>query len=310
MQALENSTVTPLAEIRDQSANDKRKRLFSILGLVVALGAILGYTYWALVASKHVSTNNAYTAANIAQVTSSTSGTIKAIHVVDTQSVKAGDVLVTLDDTDAQIVLRQAEAAFARAESDLARMQSNYDRRQKLVSSGYLSKEDFSNADSALKDAKATMDAANATLAQAKIDLDRIVIRAPTDGIVAKREVQLGQRISNGTYLLSVIPVSQIYVNANFKEVQLKQLKPGQPVEVRADIYGSDVTFHGRVAGIAGGTGSSFSTIPAQNATGNWIKVVQRVPVRIELDPQELAQHPLQVGLSMNVDIYTGNKHA
>lgn len=309
MQAQENSVVVPLTGV-GESNQQKRKRLFTIFGFVVACCFTVGYAYWQLVASKHISTNNAYTAADIAQVTSSTSGTVKSIQVVDTQAVKAGDVLVTLDDADALLVLKAAEANVAQSDGDLVRTQMNFDRRKKLAVSGYLSVEELNNAESALKTAKANVDLANARLEQAHIDLNRVVIRAPIDGVVAKREVQLGQRISNGAYLLSVIPVSQIYVNANFKEGQLTEVRIGQPVELHADIYGSAVTYRGRVAGIAAGTGSSFATIPAQNATGNWIKVVQRVPVRIELDAENLVRHPLQVGLSMNADINIGKKRA
>ncbi len=302
MQALESPTVAPLVTSND-AAQQKRKRMFKILGIVVAICAITFFLYWLLVASRHVSTNNAYTAADIAQVASATGGTVKTINVVDTQAVKAGDVLVTLDDQDADLVLREAQATVARTQSELKRAQMNYDRRTKLASTGYLSTEELNNAETMLNTATANLQSANVKLEQARIDLDRITIHAPIDGIVAKREVQLGQRIGTGTYLLSIIPVSKIYVNANFKEGQLTKVRIGQPVLIHADIYGSSVTYRGRVAGIAGGTGASFSTIPAQNATGNWIKVVQRVPVRIVLDEDNLQHYPLQVGLSMNVDI-------
>jgi membrane fusion protein (multidrug efflux system) len=121
--------------------------------------------------------------------------------------------------------------------------------------------------------------------------------------VIAKRQVQLGQRVQTGTILMSVVPTLNLHVDANFKEVQLKKVRIGQPVELIADFHGDSVVYHGKVVGIAGGTGSAFAVIPAQNATGNWIKVVQRLPVRIELKPEELKEHPLQVGLSMQVDI-------
>ena len=139
-------------------------------------------------------------------------------------------------------------------------------------------------------------------LDQTKVDLDRTVIKSPIDGTVAKRQVQLGQRVQIGMPLMSVVP-HDVHVDANFKEVQLRKMKIGQLAEVRADVYGSAVVYHGKVVGMAGGTGSAFALIPAQNATGNWIKIVQRLPVRIELDPEELAAHPLEVGLSADVDI-------
>ena len=309
MQAVQQSDIPSLAEVRDSNQNDqqKRKRMFKWLGLVVAVAAVIGYGYWSLVASRHITTDNAYAAADVAQVTSASSGIVKAINVVDTQRVKAGDALVVLDDVDARLALKQAEASFARSEADLQRVKLNYERRQKLAGRGFISAEELSNADSALKVATANFNAATASLDQAHLDLDRAIIRAPIEGVVAKREVELGQRIAVGARLLSIIPVSQIYVNANFKEVQLTHVNIGQPVDLTADLYGSSVTYHGHVVGIAGGTGAAFAMIPAQNATGNWIKVVQRLPVRIVLDPQELVDHPLQVGLSMHADIHIGH---
>ena len=140
---------------------------------------------------------------------------------------------------------------------------------------------------------------------QARVDLARTRLRAPVSGVVAKRQVQVGQRIAAGTTLLSIVPLQAMHVDANFKEGQLAQVRQGQVVELHADRYGSQVTYQGVVAGFSGGTGSAFAVIPAQNATGNWIKVVQRLPVRILLRPEELAAHPLQVGLSMQVSIDT-----
>ena len=140
-------------------------------------------------------------------------------------------------------------------------------------------------------------------LDQARLDLDRTIIRAPIDGVVTNRQVQVGQRIAAGSPVMTIVPVGSVYVDANFKEGQLQKVRPGQPVELVSDLYGGDVVFHGRVTGFSGGTGSAFALIPAQNATGNWIKVVQRLPVRIQLDPRELSAHPLRVGLSMEAKV-------
>ncbi|HWT12692.1 MAG TPA: HlyD family efflux transporter periplasmic adaptor subunit, partial [Allosphingosinicella sp.] len=147
--------------------------------------------------------------------------------------------------------------------------------------------------------------AARARLERARLDLARTIIRAPVAGIVARRQVQVGQRVQPGSALMSVVPVQDAYVDANFKEQELAEVRVGQPVELFADLYGEDVVFHGRVEGLGGGTGSAFALIPAQNATGNWIKVVQRVPVRIRLDRRELARNPLRVGLSMTARVDT-----
>ena len=129
------------------------------------------------------------------------------------------------------------------------------------------------------------------------------MIRAPIDGVITNRQVQVGQRIAAGSAVMTIVPIGSVYVDANFKEGQLHAVRLGQPVELKSDLYGDDVVYHGTVVGFSGGTGSAFALIPAQNATGNWIKVVQRLPVRIELDPKELAEHPLRVGLSMEAEI-------
>ena len=150
--------------------------------------------------------------------------------------------------------------------------------------------------------------AAKAKLENARLDLGRTIIRAPIDGVVTRRQVQVGQRVAQGSPIMSIVPLAQVYVDANFKERQLRQVRIGMPATVIADIYGGDVVYHGKVIGFSGGTGSSLALIPAQNATGNWIKVVQRLPVRIALDPRELAAHPLRVGLSTEVEIDLSRK--
>ncbi len=152
--------------------------------------------------------------------------------------------------------------------------------------------------------------AAQAKLDAAKLAEDRTTLRAPVEGVISRKNVEVGQQVAVGQPLMVVVPLKSAYVDANFKEVQLDKVEPGQPVELTSDLYGGSVKFHGTVSGFAGGTGSAFSLIPAQNASGNWIKVVQRVPVRIELDPNELAKHPLRVGLSMKAKIDTSKEPA
>ena len=224
----------------------------------------------------------------------------------------------------------QIEANVALRRTELERTRADLARRAPLAASGALPAEDLQHARDALAGSRAALDAAEqhraphktliahtrvephpevqtaaARLREAYLAFARTSVPAPVSGIVAKRSVQVGQRVSPGAPLMTVIPLDQVWVDANFKERQLLNLRPGQAVKLRADIYGSAVEFHGRVAGFAAGTGSAFALLPPQNATGNWIKVVQRVPVRIALDPAELAQHPLQLGLSMLVDVDT-----
>jgi membrane fusion protein, multidrug efflux system len=222
-----------------------------------------------------------------------------------------------------------ALANVAGKASNLKRAQMDLRRRTSVSEAGAVSAEEISTATNALDTAKSELSiaqqqlaaqrtltqdddtahnpevlAAKAALDKALLDLKRTEIRAPVDGVVASRQAQIGQRVKVGSTLMSVVPLMDAHVDANFKEVQLQHIRPGQKVTLTSDLYGTGVVFHGRVAGLGGGTGSAFAVIPAQNATGNWIKVVQRLPVRITLDPGELAHSPLQVGVSMTAKVY------
>jgi membrane fusion protein (multidrug efflux system) len=232
-----------------------------------------------------------------------------------------------------QVAARDAD--IARARSDLERAKTDLDRRQALSASGAVSGDELTNAKNKYTEAQAALAqaqasraaaagnreanrvliagvsleqnpevaAARARLDAAQLMLSRTVLKAPTAGIVSKKQVEVGQQVAVGAPLMAIVPATEAYVDANFKEVQLDKVHPGQPVTLTSDLYGSKVKFHGKVRGLSGGTGSAFSLIPAQNASGNWIKVVQRLPVRIDLDPKELAQHPLRVGLSMKASV-------
>jgi membrane fusion protein (multidrug efflux system) len=144
---------------------------------------------------------------------------------------------------------------------------------------------------------------AGARVREAYLALQRVEIPAPVGGYVARRSVQVGQRVAPGTPLMAIVPLEDLWVDANFKEGQLREMRIGQPVRLSADLYGSKVEYRGKVAGLAAGTGGAFALLPPQNATGNWIKVVQRLPVRIALDPADLRKHPLRIGLSMKVEV-------
>ena len=225
-----------------------------------------------------------------------------------------------------------ASAAVNARQADLTRARLDYQRRAALSKTGAVSGDELSTAKNALDSATANLNAAQsqhaalaalvqgtdvdhnpvvlaakATLDRARLNLARTTIRAPIDGLVAQNRIQIGQHVQVGANLMSVVPMDRVYVDANFKEGQLDRVRPGQPVTLTSDLYGSDVVFHGHVVGLGGGTGSAFAVIPAQNATGNWIKVVQRLPVRVALDPKELAAHPLRVGLSMTATIDLSN---
>jgi membrane fusion protein, multidrug efflux system len=342
---------------------EKRKLWLTRLAMVVVGAAAIWGLWYLLIGRNHVSTDNAYVNAEVAQVTPLVNGQVVEVRVSDTDAVKAGDVLVRLDDANARIMYEQAAADLARARrmfrqssatsnalsaqvdarrADIARAEADYenarielDRRLKLQPSGAVSGEELSIARKAFAAARAGLAqarsnqsaasgelaanqamitgstvetdpmvlAAKAKLASARLDLNRTVIRAPISGIITRRQVQVGQRIAAGTPIMTIVPLDKVYVDANFKERQLRRMKPGQPATLTADIYGGSVEYKGKVVGFSGGTGSAFALIPAQNATGNWIKVVQRVPVRIALDPEQLREHPLRVGLSMEAEV-------
>lgn len=253
----------------------------------------------------YITTDNAYVGAEIAQIMPATSGTVKEIMYNDTDIVKKGETLVIIDDTDAKLSLAKAKTELRKIRLQLDKAKIDYERKQALAKSGTVAAEEVSNLYNEYKITQAVFDSAAISLQQAEIDVLRTNIKAPIDGVIAKRQVQLGQRIQPNNFLMSIVPLHIMHVDANFKEVQLEKVKIGQKVEMVSDFYGSKVLFHGTVLGISGGTGSAFSIIPAQNATGNWIKVIQRLPVRISLDEQELKKYPLKVGLSMKVKIFT-----
>ncbi|WP_319528854.1 HlyD family efflux transporter periplasmic adaptor subunit [uncultured Cohaesibacter sp.] len=377
----ENVTKLPGNPKLDQGHTDRKaKRAPLFLGLFVAVAAVGGgyYAYDVLYASKHEITDNAYVGADIANITPLVAAQVREVKVSDTQHVTKGDVLVTLDDTDASLQLQQTDAAYQqalrgvralqatdktllaqievskanklRAEAQFETAKATFDqakigleRRQTLAEGGSVSGDELTAAETAFKTAQANLDgvrasldaaqagleaaqgaqqanaamiegvsaennpqvlAAKAARDQAQVNLDRTVIRAPIDGVISRRQVQIGERVQPGMRLMVVVPLQEVYVDANFKEVQLAKVKPGQSVSLSSDLYGDEVTFNGTVEGFSGGTGAAFSAVPAQNATGNWIKVVQRLPVRIKLDPNELKDHPLEVGLSMTADIH------
>ena len=250
------------------------------------------------------------------------------------------DAKVALDQAEAQLARTvrdvrnqfatsaQLGAAVEARQTELTRAQSDLERRARLGASGAVSGEELQHARDAVKGAQADLAAARQQFAANRARIDgttlqdhpevrdaaaavrnayltwaRTDLPAPVAGFVARRNVQLGQRVAPGAPLMAVVPLDQVWVDANFKEPQLSRMRVGQPVTLSADLYGGHVVFHGKVAGFGAGTGSAFSLLPAQNATGNWIKIVQRVPVRVALDPREIAEHPLQIGLSMRADV-------
>lgn len=376
---ISNAPAAPYAD--DKPNNGGRAKGFIILAVVVGAG-LLGFTlYEKFFGERYVETDNAYAAAESAQITPTIGGTIEQLIVKDTQYVNKGDLLATLLSTDQMLALREAQAQYGmavrkisgamasdkqfgaqilardadiktatarleQANNDFDKAKIEYQRRQNLIGAGAVSGDELTNAKATYDNALSSLNLAKATIEQAKAnkaaaegsrvsnaasfanagvddnpevmlartrveqaekDLHDTEIRAPISGIIAKRNVQIGQKVQAGMSLMEIVPVDSIHVDANFKESQLKNVKIGQNVEVTSDLYGDKVVFHGKVTGIAGGTGAAFSVIPPQNASGNWIKVVQRLPVRIDINPEDLKAHPLKIGLSMDVKIDTSD---
>lgn len=329
--------------------NGKRRRALAILAAVAIIAGIGWAAWYLLVARWHQDTDDAYVQGNVVSIVPQTMGTVVSIDADEGMRVEAGQALVHLDPNDAQVAydqsvanlagtVRQVRGLYSSVESgqaDLAARQvavrqarEDVKRREGLVASGAVSREELAHARDILAGAEAALSgsqgqlsrsralvdateiasqpqvqAAAGQLRQAWLNLQRMAIVAPVSGHVAKRDVQLGQRVAPGNTLMTIVPLEQVWIEANFKETQLTKMRIGQPVEVHADLYGSDVRYDGRVASLGMGTGSAFSLLPAQNASGNWIKIVQRVPVRIELDPKQVVEHPLRLGLSMHVDV-------
>jgi membrane fusion protein (multidrug efflux system) len=317
---------------------------------VVVAGAAYG-AHYCTYGRYHESTDDAYVSGNLVQLTPQVTGTVIAVNADDTQIVKAGEAVVTLDPADAKIALTNAEAALgqtvrrvsslyvnndfyaanvAQRKSDLERVADDLRRREAVANTGAVSAEDIAHARDAVNAAQAALNAAHqqdeanhaltdrttvdrhpdvqaaaSKVRDAYLAYARNTLPAPVTGYIAKRSVQVGQRVSPGTPLMAIVQLNGVWVDANFKEVQLKHMRIGQPVTLTADVYGSSVVYHGRIEGFSAGTGGAFATLPAQNATGNWIKIVQRLPVRIRLDQRELEAHPLRIGLSMQVDADT-----
>jgi membrane fusion protein (multidrug efflux system) len=349
----EQSLDSPPAE-GNGGNNGKRRRILIVIAAVIVVVGIIWWLLWHFVFSLRETTDDAYVNGDQVVVSAQVPGTVVAVMADDTQRVTAGQTLVSLDPTDAEVALAKAKSALAQAvrqvrqqtqtaaqfdavitarKLDLTRAQADVARRAPLVEQHAVAPEELAHARDAARNARAALELAERQAAAARapiegvsvtdnpavlqaaaafreawINAQRNAVVSPVDGYVAQRSVQVGQRVQPGQPLLMVIPLHQLWVDANFKEVQLGHIRIGQPATVKTDLYGGDFVFHGRVSGLAAGTGGAFSLLPAQNASGNWIKVVQRVPVRITLDGKDLAQHPLRIGLSTEVRVDTTHR--
>ncbi len=339
-----------------QHTKKKGKRKSALLFLTLLFVVIaVGYgIYWFLVLRHYEDTDDAYVSGNQVQIMSQVSGSVTKVWVDNTDFVQKGDVLVTLDPTDAQQAFEKAKTALASSVRNahqliinnkqyqanvelqkiaLAKAQSDLNRRVPLGTDNLIGREELQHARDAVATAQAQLDVAiqqyNANKAivlgdkvedqpgvkqaetavrDAWLALQRTKVVSPSTGYVSRRAVQVGAQISPSSALMAIVPASGLWVDANFKETQLAHMRIGQSATIVSDIYGDDVKYTGKVVGLDMGTGSAFSLLPAQNATGNWIKVVQRLPVRIEIDAKQLAEHPLRIGLSTLVTVDTSKR--
>src|SRR5471030_932488 len=316
-------------------ASNDRKRRRVLVGITLAfIAAGIAYAiYYEAVLSKSQDTDNAYVGGNLVTLSSQVAGNVQEIRADETQMVLAGAELVKLDSADADVALSQAEARLGNvvrqqrqryadvaqydatvAERQLALKDAEDDlaRRKPLAADHTVSGEDVAHARQAVDNARAAIAVAQKQADAAKSGIEGVapaqhpaVQAAKADYVQAWLAARRNSILAPGTPMLSIVPLDQLWVDANFKESELRNIRVGQSATIEADMYGSKVTFHGKVLGLSAGTGSAFSLLPAQNASGNWIKVVQRVSVRIALDPKELREYPLRIGLSttVNVDI-------
>ncbi|ELP5717478.1 HlyD family efflux transporter periplasmic adaptor subunit (plasmid) [Enterobacter asburiae] len=329
------------------SKYDRKKMLG--MALVIGLLFVMSVIFCLYEYRNTQTTDDAYVMGNEITISSQLFGNVISVHFLDTDLVHKGDILVSLDDTDAKInynravhnlentvrkinqlyinneryasIIRQKEVAYKQASDDFI-------RRKKLSGAAAISREELQHANNAVAMSKAELDVARDTylsnkvmingktlenqpevleaqekMRQAWVALQRTKVRSPVNGYIARRNVQIGENVSKGQALMSVVPHDEVWVDANFKETQLRRIKIGQNVSVITDFYGREVVFNGKVEGISLGTGSAFSVLPAQNATGNWIKVVQRLAVRVSLDPLQIKSFPLRIGLSASIKL-------
>ncbi|EOY8496750.1 multidrug efflux MFS transporter periplasmic adaptor subunit EmrA [Providencia stuartii] len=341
---------TSSTETNQKTKNEKRRKVWMVIASIIIVLLFVAYgAYWFLVLRFQEYTDDAYVSGVQVPIVAQTTGNVTQVNFENTDLVKAGDVLVVLDKTNARLAYEQAkhdlattvrktkelyingdeyQAQIQKNRISLAQAQKDYQRRAALGRSGTISKEDLQHSQEAVQLAQAALDIsiqqynANQALLRntelrkqpaiqqaadnvrnAWITLQRTEVKSPITGYVSRRNVQVGSQVGPQGSLMAIVPVQPVWVDANFKETQLEKVRIGQPVTLTSDFYGDDIVYTGKVAGLDMGTGSAFSLLPAQNATGNWIKVVQRLPVRVELDPEQVAKYPLRIGLSMNATI-------
>jgi membrane fusion protein (multidrug efflux system) len=347
-----NADAKEIADLKADPITQKPKGGGQALGKALMVFLVIGlvwFAYWYVYQRPFVSTDDAYVIGNQIRLSPRTSGTVSEILFDSTDLVQAGDVLLTLDPTDASLALDKAREELGQVvrqissqkaererlknlvtarEGDLSLIESEYNRRLNLKKGSSITAEEVERYRQQSVVARANLEAARQELLakellvgnieikdhpQVKLaihrlketwlTLNRCRIISPVGGQIARRTVQVGTYINPGANLMTIVPLKEVWVEANFKETQLGQIRPGHKVVIYADMYGSSVEYRGVVLGLSAGSGSVFSLLPPENATGNWIKVVQRVPVKIILNQEDLAKNPLLLGLSLRVEV-------
>lgn len=280
-----------------QNSGQKKKTAFMIVAAVVAVGLTAGYFYNSY-RKTHVSTDDAFVEGNIHTIAARVSGNVRTVAVVDNQRVKQGDVLVELDPADYRSKAEAARATLELQKANLRLAESELKRAKALYEQDVSSAERYDKAVSTAEIARAQVKLAEEQLRQAELNLGYTRIIAPSDGYITKKSVQTGNQVKDSQPLMAVVELNNLYIVANYKETELEGIRPGMDVRITVDAY-PGVTFKGQVDSIMAGTGVSFSLFPAENATGNYVKVVQRIPVKIALDPGADKDRLLRVGMSV-----------
>jgi membrane fusion protein (multidrug efflux system) len=282
----------------DLSQPSARKALLVGIALLVAITVGIYWYYQ----RGYVSTNNAYVGAHIVQIAAQVSGPVTQVYVSDNQSVAKDAPLLTVDPTPFRLAVARTAAQMQQRRAELKLAKTNAKRTETLVQEKFLPSQAGDDAATAMKTAKAAYDAARASYEQAKLDLAHTTLKAPVAGVVANLTLRPGTVVPASAPLFALIGSAQFWIDANFKETELEDIRPGDRAEIKVDSYPHRV-FHGRVDSVSGGSGTAFSLLPAQNATGNWVKVTQRVPVRIMVtDPDP--RYPLRIGTSAEVTVH------
>ncbi len=286
-----------MAEQPPSNNGQKKKKAFMLVGAVVTIGLIAGY-FISAYNKTHISTDDAFIEGNIHTIAARVSGSVKTVLVLDNQQVKQGDVLVELDPMDYRSRLEASRANLELQRANLRQAERELKRAKTLFEQDANSADRYDKAVSTQEIAAAQVKLADEQLRQSGLNLNYTAILAPTNGYVTRKSVQTGNQVQVGQPLMAIVELEDIHIIANYKETELERIRPGQKVKIKVDAY-SGRTFKGTVDSIMAGTGVSFSLFPAENATGNYVKVVQRVPVKIVLEKDADKDHLLKVGMSV-----------